>query len=81
MTLEVSQHTPPHKRNIDLRFEKGEMFLIEIANNHTFPLYGNSNYEWREWRKASLSYVASSQWLLLCTLKNLIVLRLVTRSF
>jgi hypothetical protein len=45
MTLGVSQPTPL-KRNIDLRFEKGDRVLTGTMNNHMFPLFGNLNSGW-----------------------------------
>jgi hypothetical protein len=67
---------------ISSRDLEGATALTGTTNNRPFPHYGKTKSGWREWRKSSLSQVASSsEWLLHCTLKNLIVLRLVTRSF
>jgi hypothetical protein len=56
--------------------------LIGVANSHTHPNYGKAKSGWCDRRKSSLSQVASSSVCLLhCILKNLIVLRRVTRSF
>jgi hypothetical protein len=61
---------------------EGAAALIGIVNSRIFPHYGNTKSKWQERRKSSLSHVASSLvWLLHFILKNLIVLRLMTRSF
>jgi hypothetical protein len=80
VTLGVSQPSPLIE--ILTQDLEGVAVLIGTANNRTFPHYGNMKSNWRERRKSSLSQVASSSvWLLHCIMKNLMVLRLVTRSF
>jgi hypothetical protein len=70
----------PRNRNLDPRFERSRGSVGKV-NNRTFPHYGKTKAGWWEWRKSLLSKVASSSvWLHHCTLKNLIVLLLVTRS-
>jgi hypothetical protein len=72
LSLQISSHPSFERR----KGSKG------TANSRTLPHYGNSKPEWREWRKSSLSHVASSTvWFLPWTLQNLIVLRLVTQLF
>jgi hypothetical protein len=67
---------------ISSRDLEGAAALTDTVNNYTIPHYGKTKSEWQERRKFSLSQVAaSSEWLLHCILKNLIVLCLVTRSF
>jgi hypothetical protein len=74
-------HSPTPNRNLDLRFWKSSG-STGTTNNHTFPHYGKKKPGWWGQRKSSLSHVASSSvWLLHCTLKNLIILHLVTWSF
>jgi hypothetical protein len=73
----VSQPSPL-KRNIILGFEMKKGPNRNSEQSH-ISLCGNSNSGWREQRKSSFSHVASSfEWLLHGTLKNLMVLRLVT---
>jgi hypothetical protein len=58
-----------------------ENVLAGTADKRTCLPYGNSMSRWHEWRKSSFSHVASSLvWLLHCTLKDLIILHLVTGS-
>jgi hypothetical protein len=80
MTLGVSQPSPLIE--IWTRDLEGVAVLTGTVNSHTFHHYGNMKSEWWEWRKSSLSRVASSLvWLLHCILKNLMILCLMTRSF
>jgi hypothetical protein len=79
VTLGVSQPSP--LTEISSRDWEGVAALTDTVNNYTIPHYGKTRSGWQEWRKSSLSQVASSEWLLHCILKNLIVLHLVTRSF
>jgi hypothetical protein len=80
ITLRVSQ--PSLQTEILTQDLEGDSTLVGTANSHTFPYYGNTKFGWREWRKSSLSQVAScSVWLFHWTLKNLMVLRLMTWSF
>jgi hypothetical protein len=61
---------------------KKREILTETVNSRTFPHYGSSKFWRRERRKLSLSHVTSfAVWLLHWILKNLIVLRLVTRLY
>jgi hypothetical protein len=61
---------------------EGVAALTDTVNNYTIPHYGKTRSGWRERRKSSLSQVASSsEWLLHCIVKNLIVFLLMTRSF
>jgi hypothetical protein len=78
--LGVSQPSP--LTEISSRDLERVAALIEIVNKNTTPHYNRTKSRWRERRMSSLSQVASSsEWLLHCILKNLIVLRIVTRSF
>jgi hypothetical protein len=78
-TRDVTILPPSKNLSRDLNEER---ILIGVANSHTHPNYGKAKSGWRERRNSSLFEVASSSvWLLHCTLKNLIVLRRVTRSF
>ncbi len=80
VTLGVSQPSPLIETSS--RDLKGVVALTETTNIHIFPYYGNTKSGLREWRKSSLSQVASSsEWSFHCILKNLIVLRLMTRCF
>jgi hypothetical protein len=60
----------PLKQNLILRFERRKCSK-GTANSRTFPHYGSMKSGWREWRKSSLSHVASSVvWLLHWILKT-----------
>jgi hypothetical protein len=67
---------------ISSRDLEGVAALTDTVNNYTIPHYGKAKSRWEEQMKSLLFHVASSsEWLLHCILKNLIVLCLVTRSF
>jgi hypothetical protein len=80
VTIGVSQPTP--LTEISTEDLEGETVLTGTMNSHTFPHCGNTKSGWRQWRKSSLSQVASSSvWLLHCIMKNFMGLHLVTQSF
>jgi hypothetical protein len=75
---DMGYHSPPPNRNLVLRFGRRGDSNRNSKQSH-IPQHGNMKSGWREQRESLLSQVtSSSEWLLQCILKNLIVLRLVT---